>query len=485
MVVVPLIVGLALMFLPQDRARYLADGVGLGTVMFVFIASIVLWLNWAPQSNGYAFLSTTPLGLEVLGARLQLGLNALSLPLFIATAFIGCAAGFCVYGSSVDRKGLLWSFILIILSGTLGAFASVDLFYAFLFHEIALLPTFLALLIFGGSGRKEALVQTGVFLLTGSFITLLGLINFYFQVGAHSFSILTIKEHLDAFGLGLSAEKHLPAWGMVFWGCVILSGLWPFYGWVPKLLTQAPTAVAMLYGGALKFFGLYFLLQGIMGWTFYGVQSFSTLLSWLCVLNILLIGFAALAQTDLRKLIAYIAVMHLGVLFLALNSYTRDALGGMVILIMGGGLTIALMLMLCGSLKRRLATVEMPQIGGLRGTTPRMATFLMLGFLSLMGLPGFANFWGEVAVLFGSMRGAPFAAPIILVGIAITTALAVRALRMILMGAPKPGAVADLTTVEHFSAWILILPVIFFGVLPGVLTGPMNRALENVIRIVF
>lgn len=483
LVLLPLAVGLLLLLVPQTTARGWANGLGLGTVIIVFLGAILLWLNFSAGGNGYAFLSTTPLGLERLGARLQLGLNGLSLPMFLVTALVGCAAGFYTYGRPMERKSLFWSFVLLILSGTLGAFACVDLFYAFLFHELALLPTFLALMIFGGRDRQSALVQTGIFLVAGSLITLVGLINFYFLADAHSFSLLDIREHLGAFGMGMSAEKQLPAWGMIFWGCLIFSGLWPFYSWVPKLLTQAPTPVAMLHGGALKFFGLYFLLQGFVGWTFWGVETFKTVLSLLCVANILFLGFAALTQTDLRRLVAYSAVMHLGTLFLALNSYNREALGGMILLMVGSGLATALLLMLSGALNRRVGSTQMTHLGGLRGQTPRLATFLMLGFLALMGLPCFVNFWGELAVIFGVMHAGMFAVNAILAGIVISTAFGVRALRTMLMGEPKPQGLSDLTTVEHFSAWILILPAILFALLPGILTGPLDNVLETLLNM--
>jgi NADH-quinone oxidoreductase subunit M len=481
-VALPFAAGLTLLFAPQSFAKRWADFLGLASTLFALAAAVILGLNFHPSANGYAFLSTTNLGLEGIGARLQLGLNALSLPMFFITALIGCAAGFYTYGRSTEddhRKGLFWSFLLMILAGALGAFASVDLFYAFLFHEIALLPTFFALMLFGGVNRKQTMIEMGIFVIAGSLLTLAGIINFAALAGAGTFSLIELREHFSRGGLPASAQFF--SWNLVFWGCAILSGLWPFYGWVTRLLTQLPTAAAMLIGGSLKFFGLYFLLQAFAGPCLQGLGGLRNATALLCVANIFLLGFSALAQTDFKKLVAYAAVMHMGALFLALNAYTVESFGGMAILIVGGGLATALLLMLGGCLKRRLGSAEMVHVGGLRQSAPRLAAFLMLGVMAVVALPCFVNFWGEFLIILGTFRSTPLATPAILAGLVITAVFGLRALHAMLMGNPKPEAIADLTAVEKFSAWLLILPVILLAIFPNIISGPLNTLLHSII----
>jgi NADH-quinone oxidoreductase subunit M len=477
MVIVPFFMGFLFLLSPQGFSRRYADALGLLVVLFCLCGAVILWLNFRPIMAGYAFLSTMPLGLQAIGARLQLGLNAISMPMFTLTALIGCAAGFYAYGQAPEHKGFYWAFLLLILAGLLGAFASVDIFYAFLFHETALLPIFLALMMFGGENRREVLTESGIFMLAGSLPTLVGITNYALQAGPLSFSLIDIRCHLANHAISPSLQMEV--WAPLFWGCAILSGLWPFHGWVSRLLTQVPVPVSMLVGGSLKFFGVYFLLQAFLGSSFWGVDSLQTVTGVLCAISIVWVGILAFRQSNFRAMVALAAVMHMGGLFLALSSYTAEALSGTVILMLASGLTTALLLMLSGAVGRRLGHLEMPQMGGIRQSAPVLSTFLMFGVLSLMALPCFLNFWGELGVIVGAFRGVPLWAPFLLAGLFITAAFGLRALSSMLMG--KKVEMSDLTQMEIFSSWILVLPLVLLGVLPFIISTPISLAMKTII----
>jgi len=473
LVLLPLIVGVLVLFLPlSQRALNIT---GLSVVTLVFLGAILLWKSFAPEAHGYAFLSSMPLGLQSIGARFELVLNAFSMPMFFLTAFIGAAAGFYTAQLKVEQKNLLWGFVLMILGGALGAFASVDLFYAFLFHEVALLPTLFSLMIFGGAHRRQSTIESGIFMLTGSLLMLVGLIAFKFAARMSSFSLIEWQGQLAG---SLVDFNLVTSFGFVLWGAVILSGLWPFYIWVPKLLSQAPTPVAMLQGGVLKFFGLYFIFQAFLPILPEGLLEVKFLLSALCVANIILIGFSAFAQTDLRRIIAYMAVMHMGTLFLALNAHTVESIGGAMLVIVGSGLATALLLMMAGSLRSRMPSVEVGDIAGLRQGTPRLAFFLMVGFMAVIALPCFATFIGELAVIIGLIKVGFWSVAAILAGLVIVAGIGLLTLHQLLMNFPKPQGLSDLSITERFCAWILVIPLVLLAFLPGVLAHPIDTLLR-------
>jgi len=478
-VIVPFFAGLWLLLSPKEAAQKYADTLGLLVVSFCLIGAAILWVNFHPAVGGYSFLSTTALGLQSIGARMQLGLNALSLPMFFLTALIGCAAGYYAYAQALAQRNLYWSFLLLILGGLLGAFASVDIFYAFLFHETALLPIFFSLMIFGGADRKKTLIEAGVFMLAGSLPLLVGVINYALQAGPLSFSLIDIRCHLANHLLSPAIQIGL--WVPLFLGTAILSGLWPFYGWVPKILTQTPTPISMLIGGALKLFGVYFLLQAFVGSSFWGMESISFITGALCAINVIWLGILAFKQTDFQWFVALGAVMHLGGLFMGLSAYTSESLGGVALLMFATGLTTALLLMLSGSIERRAGSLEMLKISGLRKSAPRLSLFLMLGILAMMALPGTLNFWGEFSVIIGAFRGAPLWAPSLLLGLFITAGAGLKALRSMLMGPESSPEISDLTPVEKFCAWILVIPLVLFGIVPSIITNPIAAAMWTIV----
>lgn len=472
-VFLPLIVSLVMLFVPMS-ARVM-NALGLSVVTLIFLGSLLLWKSFAPEYHGYAFLSSASLGLQSIGARLELGLNAFSMPMFFLASFVGCAAGFYTAQLKVDQKHLLWSFVLMILGGILGAFASIDLFYAFLFHEVALLPTLFSLMIFGGFHRRQTALEAGIFMLVGSLLMLVGLVAFKFAARLSTFSLIEWQGHLAGSLVDMSL---LSSFGFVLWGAVILSGLWPFYTWVPKLLSQAPTPVAMLQGGVLKFFGLYFIFQGFLPILPEGLLDIKFLLSALCVANIVLIGFSAFAQTDLLRLIAYTAVMHMGTLFLALNAHTPEAIGGAMLAIVGSGLATALLLMMAGSLQRRTGSVEINEFAGLRQGTPRLAFFLMVGFMAVIALPCFSTFIGELAVVIGLIKAGFWSVVAVLLGLILIAGIGLRALNQLLMNSPKPQSLPDLSMTERFCAWVLVIPLVLLAFLPGILAHPLDTLLR-------
>src|SRR5882757_6592538 len=229
---------------------------------FALPALIALWL-WAQypaeSGAGYHYLSSVDLGLGSFGINLKLGLNGIALPMFLLAAIVGLAAGLYALRSGAERLKLYLVLLLVMHGGLLGVFASVDIFFFYFFHELALIPTFVMIGIWGGRDRRYAAMKLTIYLTAGAMLSLLGLIALYVKSGANSFDLIELKDAIAAHALA----GHTQTWiaGLLLLGFGILVSLWPLHTWAPLGYGAAPSSAAMLHAGVLKKFGLYGLIQ--------------------------------------------------------------------------------------------------------------------------------------------------------------------------------------------------------------------------------
>ncbi|MEC7229746.1 MAG: proton-conducting transporter membrane subunit, partial [Verrucomicrobiota bacterium] len=224
------------------------------------MVGIMLYGLFDPSLAGeYNFELRLPTGLESIGIYLHLGLNGISMPLFLLAGMVGLAAGLYAMNSKAERLHLYLALLLFMLGGLMGTFASIDVFFFYFFHEFALIPTFLMIGIWGGAGRRIAAIEMTIYLTLGALLSLLGLIALYVQSGVDSFSLLELRNYFSAHPLTETVQNNIFALLLVGFG--ILVSLFPFHSWAPKGYAVAPTSAAMLHAGVLKKFGLYGLLQ--------------------------------------------------------------------------------------------------------------------------------------------------------------------------------------------------------------------------------
>src|SRR5665213_2629172 len=257
-IAVPLAVALAIALgLPKRWSVRLAY-VGFGAP---FVLALAVWRRFggAPQADGYAFLTHYSTGLDGLGIGLKLGLNGIALPLFVLAGIVGFAAGLYALQSQAERLKIYLMLLLVMLAGLMGMFASVNVFFLYFFHELALIPTFIMVGVWGGRDRSYAAMKMTIYLTLGAMLSLLGLIALYVKSGAHSFDLIELRAVLAAQPLGVVAQKNL--FGLLLFGFGILVSLWPLHTWAPLGYGAAPSSAAMLHAGVLKKFGLYALIQ--------------------------------------------------------------------------------------------------------------------------------------------------------------------------------------------------------------------------------
>lgn len=460
----------------------------LAYVAFAIPAILALHVWWyfgdAVKDHGYAFLTHYSTGLDAQGIRLTLGLNGIALPLFVLAGLVGLAAGLYALQSGAERLKFYLMLLLVMQGGLMGVFASVDVFFFYFFHELALIPTFIMVGVWGGRDRGYAAMKMTIYLTLGAMLSLIGLIAVYVKSEAHSFDLISLRETLAAHPLADTLQNNIFA--LLMFGFGILVSLWPFHTWAPLGYGAAPSSNAMLHAGVLKKFGLYGLIQIAMPLLPAGFVHWSGPLAWLAVIgNIVVVGLITMAQRDLKQMIGYSSVMHMGYAFLGIAAGTVFGVGGVVVLMVAHGLSVALLFLLATSIHHRTHTFSMDDMGGLAQKTPVLAAFFVAATFASIGLPGFANFWGEFTIFIALWNFSPLITALAVTGIISSAIYGLRSSAAVFFGQPTPaltGVMAqhpptDLRWSERIPALILLAALLFIGFWPKSITTSLNAAL--------
>ncbi|MEO0793940.1 MAG: NADH-quinone oxidoreductase subunit M [Verrucomicrobiota bacterium] len=489
-------------FVPLSAALVLFFGRSVGNAGVRLIAAIgfmvpaviavYLWMGFegADKSHmGYAFMGAWDTGLrDSVGITLLLGLNGISMPLYLLAGIVGLAAGIHAMYSQAERLHLYMALLLVMQSGLMGVFSSIDIFFFYFFHELALIPTFIMIGIWGGEGRRVAAMEMTVYLTLGAMLSLLGLIAIYGQTGwdtNYGFSLIGLQEYLSQHPIGDVASDNIFA--LLLFGFGILVSLFPFHSWAPRGYAAAPTANAMLHAGVLKKFGLYGLVQIAVPLVPQGAIIWNDWIVWLALGNIVIIGFVTIAQRDLKLMIGYSSVMHMGYIFLGIATMSVVGIGGAVMLMFAHGLSVALMFVLATAVFNRTGTYDMKAIGGLGPKAPVLAAFFVAASMASIGLPGFANFWGEFTVFIALWENHAWAVAPAVFGVVISAIYGLRAASNIFFGPQSDEfkqvsshrEIGDITLAERAPATILLLTLGVIGLWPMGISQSIESAVTD------
>ncbi|HET9523445.1 MAG TPA: NADH-quinone oxidoreductase subunit M [Terrimicrobiaceae bacterium] len=439
-----------------------------------FLASLIIF-GWCKPDAGYQFVSSFPV-IPSLGIHFTLGADGLSVAILLLSTAVTLAA-VCIARTPAKHSNWFYASLLLISAGAVGAFASVDAFFFYMFHELALIPTFLLIGIWGSGDRQAAAWKVTTYLALGSFILLIGLIGLYLSlpVNERTFDMRRITE-LAASG---EARPQGSVYLLLILGFGILVSLFPFHTWAPQAYASAPAPAAMLHAGVLKKFGLYGILRLVTPVFHPDVAAqFNTLLIVLVLGNILYVGLVTISQRKLDLMLAYASVMHMGYIFLGLLSWKTLGLAGAALMLVAHGLSIAALFALSGELRERTGTLDFGELGGLAKAMPAFGLLFGFAAMSAVGLPGFANFAGELLIFFGAFSaGAPsklglnefqIATVVALWGVVISTIFMLRSYRRIFMGpiGDKWKALPDIATVPRLCVTGLLVLLLIAGFFP-------------------
>lgn len=440
-------------------------------------SALILLVAYDHQAGGYQFTSAIPL-VSQWDLKLFFGVDGLNAIMLFLTTLVAVCAVFAAPKLENGGGHLYTASILFIAAGAAGAFASLDLFFFYAFHELALIPTFLMIGIWGTGNRQGAAWKITIYLSLGSIVLLVGLIGMYLLVPAQqrTFDIPKLQQLAATTGI-FNANGADTVFLFLLIGFGTLISLFPFHSWAPQAYSSAPVPVAMLHAGVIKKFGLYGLLRVGLPLFPSAVQHWSWLILVLLCCNILFVGLATISQKQLDLTLGYSSVMHMGYIFLGLVSFNLIGVNGAALLMLAHGLSISALFAISGELRKQTATLDYRDLGGLAQSMPRLSFLFGLACYASIGLPGFANFASELLVFFGAFKngvsgsafnGYQIAAVIALWGVVISTVYMLRAYRAIFFG-ERPNRWQSVRDVSFGLAWpvaALIAALLFFGFFP-------------------
>ena len=481
----PLLAAVLLVFVPGNY-RVIIRAIALAATFVPMLLAVKMFCQFVSGHVGYQFEQQIP-WVESLGISYHVGVDGLNVGLVLMGAIVAFAAACCAWEIQTREKEF-YILLLVMTGGILGAFASLDLFFFYAFHEFALIPTFIMIGIWGRGERKNyATFQITIYLSIGALLALLGLIALYIQSGAHTFDIPKLTEYIAAHPLAAQSQNFI--FPLLLFGFGILVSLWPFHSWAPLGYGVAPAPTAMLHAGVLKKFGLYGLIRVALPLMPQAAQSWMQILAWLALGNILYVGWVAMKQKDLNLLIGNSSVAHMGFIFLGLASLNIIGLTGAVLVMIAHGFLAALSFALNGYLYQKTGTLQISELGGLCRKLPFIGTVLLMAAMAGCGLPGFANFVGEVTVFFGawSQPSLHLATGLALWGALIIGAVYMtRAIRNVLHG-PLPenwSKITDATNVWRKLPYALLLvSLLVFGCFPKLLSNQIEPDAKKIVQM--
>jgi len=400
--------GVIAIILLKREAAGLARLIALVTSTATFIVSLPLFFMFDPDKGKYAkglgdllqFEVSVP-WISTLNIHYHIGIDGISLLLIMLTTFI---TPLCVWGSfkviKERIKGYYISFLML-ETGMIGVFASVDLVLFYVFWEAMLIPMYLLIGVWGGPNRVYAAVKFILYTLVGSLLMLVGILWLYFNgvPGMHTFDLVQI------FHLGqIPASAQLYLFGAFALAFAIKVPMFPFHTWLPDAHVEAPTAGSIILAGILLKMGTYGFIRFCIPLFPIATMEYAGLIAILAIIGIIYGALVSMMQTDMKKLVAYSSVSHLGFVMLGLFAFNMQGLQGGMIQMVNHGLSTGALFFLVGVIYERRHTRMIAEYGGIAKIMPKYAAFFMIVALSSIGLPGLNGFVGEFLVLLGAFK---------------------------------------------------------------------------------
>ncbi len=485
----PFVGALLIMFTARHRPLAVRL-IALVTTSISAALSLWIFLAYEREAAGFQFYERVPL-VPPLGISYELGVDGMSLLMVLLTSVIIVAGVFASWTVPV-RSQEFYALLLALVTGVYGVFCSLDLVVFFLFYELAVLPMYLLIGIWGSTGEVRprgifawAYRETGVgtkeyaamkltlYLLFGSAFILVGILALYVNAGAASFSFLD----LEAVTFDFAVQRWVFLAFYVGFG--ILAGIWPLHTWSPDGHASAPTAVSMLHAGVLMKLGAYGVIRVGMGLLPEGAVDLAWLVGGIACINVVYGALSAMAQVDLKYVVAYSSVSHMGLVMLGAATLTEAGLNGAVFQMFAHGVMTGLFFALVGLVYEKAHSREIFKMGGFGTMMPGIATAFTIGGLSSLGLPGTAGFVAELLTFMGAWRSDHqwWLVPAVL-GTLLTAIYVLRVVAQIFWGPPSAHVhdLRDARGPEWVAIVLLVFVLVLFGATPWLALGPVDTA---------
>lgn len=471
----------AITFLPTTAGSTIKK-VSAASMGISFLLSLMVFFGYNWQTGGMQFVETLT-WLPEMGASYSLGVDGLSAPMILLTALIGFAGVFASWRVDERPKEFFILFLLLV-AGVAGTFVARDLFLFLLCYEVVVIPIYIMIILWGSSKRvtKEyAAMKLTIYLLLGSAFLLAGILMLYlnaYPAGARTFSMEALAQAASSGALSPEFQKF--AFFFVMLGFGSLLSMWPFHSWSPDGYAGAPTAVSMVHAGVLKKIGGYGLIRIGLLMLPLGFKFWAPLIAAFGVANVAYAAFIALVQKDMKYVVGYSSVSHMGYVLIGIAAADVIGINGAVANMFAHGVMSALFFAMIGHIYHATHTRNIPDLGGLAHQMPRATVGFFLAGMASLGLPGLISFVPEFTIFVGSFKAFPLFAVLAIAGIILTALYVLRVLADVLFGPRRSewDGVHDLHGADWVPLVVLGAFLIGFGFFPSLLMDVVNSGIE-------
>ena len=464
--IIPLLV---ILFIPDDRPQFVKQVsllfAGIGVVLCLW-----LYVNYDVQKGGLQFVERY-LWVKSLGIYYFNAIDGINAPMMLLTSIV-LFTGVLTMWQLEKRVKEFFALTYLLVAGVYGVFISMDLFFMFVWYDVSLFPMYPLIAIWGGTRKEYGAMKLTLYLLAGSILILPAIIYMWVQGGATTFDLF----ELQRIGFDLTTQKI--AFVMLYFGFGVLAGVWPFHTWSPVGHVAAPTAVSMIHAGVLMKLGAYGILRLGMTLCPEGLHYWSDLMALLATIGIVYGAFVGLAQTNLKYVVGYSSVSHMGIVGLGLATMTVDGINGAVFQMFSHGIMTALFFSAIGYIYDRTHTIYMPDLGGLSKTMPVASAFFIIAAFCGVGVPCMSSFWAELLVFIAAVKTYPIRGVLAVLGLVVSALFMLRVVQKTFYGDrnEKWAHIPDVTLVLATPRIILIGVLVFFGLFPRLILDVIQSA---------
>jgi NADH-quinone oxidoreductase subunit M len=489
MVFLPVIGMIIITFIPGER-RDAIRTVAAATTGVILALAVVLWLGFDGSTADLQFVEHYS-WISSFNIEYYVGVDGISITMVLLTALLSFICIFASWGIEDRVKGYFVMFLLLEL-GMLGVFVSLDFFLFYIFWEVMLLPMYFLIGIWGGPRREYAAIKFFIYTLAGSVLMLVAMLALYLHADPHTFNMITLANEynfqeadpIQIFRLSLPFAGTL--YIFLFIAFAIKIPMFPFHTWLPDAHVEAPTAVSVILAGVLLKMGTYgifricFTLFPETTWNARGIIAlFGTI-------NIIYGALCAMAQTDLKRLVAYSSISHMGYVLLGMSAVTAAGMNGAVLQMFNHGTITAMLFLLVGVIYDRAHHREIDGFGGLAKVMPIFSVVMAFAFFASMGLPGLSGFISEMLVFIGAFPVFKTYTVIATTCVVITAAYLLWTFQRVFFG-PINEKYADLPDISGRELFTLIpvgILVLILGIYPMPVLNLIGASLDNLVKIV-
>jgi NADH-quinone oxidoreductase subunit M len=483
----PLLGALLIAFLPSSQPN-LIRRVALGTALATWVLSLILFVAFTSQQTGFQFKEAAD-WIPSFGIQYKVGVDGISLLMVLLTTTLTWISILASFGPIKDRvKGYMVSF-LVLEVGMIGVFVALDLFLFYIFWEIVLVPMYLIIGIWGGANRIYATMKFVLYTLVGSLLMLVAIMAtaFAFQAAHGSWAGAFDFEQLQRFAASGSFGNNfqLLAFLALFLAFAIKVPMFPFHTWLPDAHTEAPTAGSVILAGVLLKLGAYGLIRFAVPLFPYAAHTFAWPIIVLSVIAIVYGAIVSIVQPDLKRLIAYSSVSHMGFVTLGIFVFTAPALQGAILQMINHGLITGGLFLLVGMVYERTHDRSIAKMGGLAAVMPLWSTVFGFFILASAGLPGLSGFVGEFLVFVGSFTYAPAIAAASIIVMVLAATYLLWMFQRVAFGPVSDflsglgDRLTDMSRVEFMTLAPLAALIVVLGLFPSLVLDLLNGPVQT------